>query len=96
MPDGHIASRQEQIIAIVGKVLSFDDSTRELSEDQDLHNCGLTSINMVNLMLAIESEFDLTIPKKDLHPDNFKSLGAIDALIAKLVAYRDRPAILRE
>ena len=48
----------------------------------------MSSIKMVNLMLALEAEFDLTIPQGDITPDNFRSVATIEALLARLHAVR--------
>jgi len=40
---------------------------------------------MVNLMLAVESEFDLTIPERDMRPANFHTIARIEALVASLM-----------
>jgi hypothetical protein len=36
-------------------------------------------------MLAVEAEFELTIPEADMTPANFRSIVAIDALVANLL-----------
>ena len=46
-----------------------------------LRNAGLTSLAAVRLMLEVESAFDLTIPDKDLTPENFNSIESIARLI---------------
>jgi acyl carrier protein len=38
---------------------------------------------MVNLMLAVEVEFDIAIPQNDITPENFHSLGTIEALVSR-------------
>ena len=43
----------------------------DLAPAADLYDAGLTSMAMVKLMLAVEVEFDISIPDADLHPDNF-------------------------
>jgi acyl carrier protein len=48
----------------------------------------MSSIKMVNLMLAVETEFDLTIPQSDITPDNFRSVATIEALLVRLLAVR--------
>jgi acyl carrier protein len=55
-----------------------------LAVDADLYDAGLTSMAMVKLMLAVEVEFDISIPDADLHPDNFRSIAAITALVGRL------------
>jgi len=46
----------------------------------------MSSIKMVNLMLAVETEFDLTIPQSDITPENFRSVATVEALLARLLA----------
>lgn len=84
MLDDHVSTREDRVIAIVRQSLAHEREGRGPSADDDLHEWGMTSLNMVNLMLAIEGGFDLVIPRTDLHPDNFRSVRAIDALVARL------------
>ena len=51
----------------------------------DLTECGLSSLDMVNLMLAVESEFDVKIPDRDMTPSNFRTKARIDALVGALL-----------
>src|SRR5581483_9880503 len=52
--------------------------------DRDLVDIGMTSVDMVSLMLAVEAEFDVMIPATDITPQNFRSIAAIDALVSRL------------
>jgi acyl carrier protein len=54
--------------------------------DGRLSELGMSSIKMVNLMLAVELEFDLTIPQSDITPENFRSVASVEALLARLLA----------
>lgn len=45
---------------------------------------GLTSMAMVDLMLAVEADFDVTIPQRDLTPANFQSMEALARLLDRL------------
>lgn len=58
--------------------------TGEIHPDRSLQELGLTSLDMVNLMLAIEAEFDLTIPGPKLIPANFRTINTIAALVNEL------------
>jgi acyl carrier protein len=52
-----------------------------LSDDADLYQAGLTSHASVNLMLALEDEFDVEFPESMLLRRTFQSVDAIaDAL----------------
>ena len=41
-------------------------------------------MDMVNLVLAVESEFDLMIPEGSITPAHFRSVAAISSLIGAL------------
>lgn len=78
----------DQIASAVGYILSKHGVEGPVAADAVLPELGLTSIDMVELMLAVEAEFDLTIPPVDITLANFSSIRAIDALVAKLTLSR--------
>jgi acyl carrier protein len=41
-------------------------------------------MDMVNLVLAVESEFDLMIPEASITPANFRCVAAISSLVGAL------------
>ncbi len=49
-----------------------------------LGDVGFTSLEMVNVMLAVETAFDLMIPAGDITPGNFKTGASIAAMIGRL------------
>lgn len=53
-----------------------------------LSDLGISSLKMVNLMLAVELEFDIAIPQADITPENFQSLNSIQALVEKTLNMR--------
>jgi acyl carrier protein len=54
--------------------------------DDDLRAAGLTSIDIVSLMLAVEAEFDLTIPESAMTIQNFRSVTSINTLVSGIRA----------
>jgi acyl carrier protein len=38
-------------------------------------------MDMVNLMLGVEAEFDFTIPQSEITPENFQSVKTLQAMI---------------
>ena len=56
--------------------------------DTQLSELGISSLKMVNLMLAVELEFDIAIPQSDITPENFHSVNAIRALVEKMLNMR--------
>jgi len=71
----------ERISALIAQ---FIKDAPEVTRQQDLQELGLTSMQMVDLMLSIEAEFDLTIPPSKLVPANFRTIENIEALVRDL------------
>jgi acyl carrier protein len=67
----------------------FGGVERFVGPDDDLSTSGLSSLDIVNLMLSVETEFDIKIPDREMTPANFGSIARIDALVRTLV---ERPA----
>jgi acyl carrier protein len=78
------ADMTSRLAEIVRQVMPEKSALAGLAGDTDLYGAGLTSMAMVKLMLSVEVEFDISIPDEDLHPDNFRSIGAIEALVGRL------------
>ena len=74
----------ERIDMIVRQFVNPEADGRAIAAETNLRELGLTSLDMVNLMLAIEADFDLTIPGSKLIPANFRSIGNIHALVIEL------------
>lgn len=64
--------------------LSADVDT--LRDDSDLYQAGMTSHASVNVMLALESEFDIEFPDHMLKRGVFESIAAMSEAITKLTA----------
>jgi acyl carrier protein len=75
----------DRVVGIVHEILERRDISRRIQADDDLREAGLNSLDMVNLMLAVEAEFDLKIPDADMTLRNFRCISAIEALVASLL-----------
>jgi acyl carrier protein len=75
----------DRVVGLVQDILQRRGIGRPILGDEDLREAGLNSLDMVNLMLAVEAEFDLKIPDADMTLRNFRSISAIDALVAALL-----------
>ena len=89
----HFASA-DKLLRLVESILAKNaanggEYSRSIPLDGDLVEIGMTSVDMVSLMLAVEAEFEVMIPTADITPQNFRSIAAIDALVARL---EDTPA----
>jgi acyl carrier protein len=84
MMDRSNYSAQQRIELIVRTFVTVSPIDRALAPDENLMELGLTSIDMVNLMLAIEAEFDVMIPGTNLSPAHFRSIASITRLVSEL------------
>ena len=79
------SSPTARLIGLVQQLLASGAQSRPISLTMRLADLGVASIQMVHLMLAVEAEFNLTIPQADITPENFHSIDSIAALILKLL-----------
>ena len=75
-------SAKDRITAIASHMLLKRGVTTIPGSGDNLRDAGLTSLDMVNLMLAVEAEFDIEIPQSAMTPDNFDTIAAMDALVS--------------
>jgi acyl carrier protein len=72
-----------RLIELVERLLAQRSAGRPVSADDALTEVGVDSLGLVNLMLAIEAEFDILIAPRDITPENLRSVATIEALIAR-------------
>ncbi len=74
----------ERVARIVRRMLDKRAIARAAGPDDDLRDAGLASLDIVNLMLAVETEFDVKIPEREMTPANFRSIARIAELVRGL------------
>jgi acyl carrier protein len=75
-------SVSKRITAVAVRMLAKRGNNTVPTPQANLRDAGLTSLDMVNMILAIESEFDIEIPQSAMTPENFDTMAAIEALIS--------------
>ena len=86
MLDAAHSSTIGRIGVLVRNILAKREINHAVGRDDDLAEAGLSSLDMVNLMLAVETEFGIKIPDRDMTPANFRTIARIDALLGQLQA----------
>ena len=84
MLDRNGTSSTERVAQLVRQLMAKRSINRSVDYNDVLSECGLSSLDMVNLMLAVETEFDIKIPDRDMTPSNFRSIAQIDKLVGAL------------
>ncbi len=75
-----------RLLALVRSILDQNAIVADLDPQTLLVDVGLTSMDMVNLMLAVEAEFDFTIPQSEITPENFQSVDTLSRLVVAQLA----------
>jgi acyl carrier protein len=81
VPDCPDAELTDRVASLVRKIMAKRAIARSVGVDDDLRACGLSSLDLVNLMLSVESDFSLNIPERDMTPANFRSIETIVDLV---------------
>jgi len=77
------ADVQGRILALVETILKQNSIAVQVDPESRLVDVGLTSMDMVNLMLGVEAEFDFTIPQAEITPENFQSIRTLELMIVR-------------
>jgi acyl carrier protein len=77
------ADIRNRIVVLVKGILEQNSISTEVTMDAPLVDIGLTSMDMVNLMLGVEAEFDFTIPQAEITPENFQSIRTLELMIVR-------------
>jgi acyl carrier protein len=72
---------RNRIVALVKAILDQNVIAADIRAEARLVDIGLTSMDMVNLMLGVEAEFDFTIPQAEITPENFQSVETLERMV---------------
>ena len=73
----------EKLQKIIAEVLNVD--TEEITPDTTfVDDLGADSLDVFQIVMGIEEEFDITVPAVEIIPDNFNSAKKIMAMINRL------------
>ena len=73
---------QDRLAGLAKGILVQNGLAAELAPAARLVDAGLTSMDMVNLMLGVEAEFDFTIPQDKITPENFQSVATLERMVS--------------
>ncbi|MGY4500021.1 acyl carrier protein [Bradyrhizobium diazoefficiens] len=73
---------RNRITKLVKGILAQNSLAADVTPSTKLVDAGLTSMDMVNLMLGVEAEFDFTIPQTEITPENFQSVETLERMVA--------------
>ena len=76
----------ERVGTLVQRLLYDRSISRAVSENDDFREVGLSSVDLVALMLSVEAEFNLTIPDAEVTTANFRSVATVSSLVSRLTS----------
>jgi acyl carrier protein len=85
MLDVRSQSPADRVAGLIQQIFTQRALTFPGSHDEDLRGLGLSSLDMVNLVLSVETEFNVTIPEVDITPKRFRSISTISDLVSGLL-----------
>ena len=74
----------DRVALLVRRIMQKRAIARAAGPDEDLRAAGLSSLDIVNLMLAVEEEFAVKIPEREMTPANFRSIARIAEVVRGL------------
>jgi acyl carrier protein len=80
---------KDDIREILSEHARLTQDARTLGDHADLYQVGMTSHASVNVMLALESRFDIEFPDRMLRRGIFSSIAAMSAAVEELLAAND-------
>jgi acyl carrier protein len=77
---------QDRVLAVVRRILDENAIRAEVGPACHLMDIGLTSMDMVALMLRVEAEFDITIPQIEITCENFQSVESLKRMVFQQIS----------
>jgi acyl carrier protein len=85
-------SSADRVACLVRELLAKRAIDKPVGHSDSLTEIGLSSLDIVNLMLGVETQFAVKIPDREMTPSNFRSIAQIDQLVRKLLDAGPVPA----
>ena len=79
---------EETIRSILAEYGHLPVAMDKIRDEDDLYQVGMTSHASVNVMLALEDEFEVEFPESMLRRSTFESVAAIRKALGELIEAR--------
>jgi D-alanine--poly(phosphoribitol) ligase subunit 2 len=79
---------RDRVRTIVGSMNLIPVPVDSLSDEDNLFDAGMTSFGSVQLMMAVEEEFDIEFPNSLLTRKTFATLGGLISAVDQLVSQK--------
>ena len=83
-------SLRDQIRGFVLQTFLFTDDPNELGDEESFLDRGIIdSTGVLELVMYLEDEFDLTVSDEELTPENFDSVARVSSFVRQKTPGRD-------
>ena len=82
------ASVNQAVRLVLRDSVTLAKPTEELADDSDLYELGLSSPDLISLLVALEGRFGVEFPKEMMERGTFASVDAITAAVQTLTERR--------
>jgi acyl carrier protein len=73
--EGSVVSVKERVLAVVREVLALDQNSKNILDASFKDDLTLTSLEQLTLFIALEDEFDRSIPQEEVaHIDTIQEV----------------------
>jgi acyl carrier protein len=83
-----MAMIDDKLRKILGSHVLDAGTVDHLRPDDELVEIGIDSLRLVELILDLEDAYQIVIPDEDMVPENFATVGAVAALVDRLLPVR--------
>lgn len=77
---------ETKLHAVLRGHMPADVGPDRLDPDDKLVDLGIDSLRLVELIIALEEEFQVLIPDEEMLAENFQNVGTVAALVDRLAA----------
>lgn len=75
---------KDKIIEIIAEVLKLSEEEKNsIVDDYDLTKIGLDSLNAIEIVVNLETEFDIMVDDDDLSLDNLATVDMLEQIVKK-------------
>lgn len=77
---------KEKITEFLNNMLETQEKNIVIKDDLDLSEIGLTSINLINLIVYLEDTFDFEFDDEELLLENLNTISKIETSVNKMMS----------
>jgi acyl carrier protein len=78
---------RQDVRALLGEIANLAVPLSELDDESNLFEAGMSSLEVVTLVVALERKYDFRFDQDSMRIDTFRSIASISDAVAKARAH---------